>query len=110
MNLHSQYLNPFRAFLERRAEDEDQQLSAIENNMSRAVLSALGHTERIDSGRLAALVEDLPGEVAAALPAGSLGPGDERVAARADGHGGVFARFAGDRLAQSIGGELASEP
>ena len=28
-------------------------------------------------GRLAALVEDLPGEVAAALPAGALGPDDE---------------------------------
>ena len=43
-------------------------------------------------GRLAALVEDLPGEVAAALPAGSVGPDDERVAARVDGDGGVLAR------------------
>jgi hypothetical protein len=61
-------------------------------------------------GRLAALVEDVPGEVATALPAGSLGPDNERVAARADGDGGVLARFAGDRLAQSLGGELRSEP
>ena len=61
-------------------------------------------------GRLAVLVEDLSGEVAAALPAGSLGPDGERVAAWADGEGGVLARFAGDRLAQSLGGELSSEP
>ena len=61
-------------------------------------------------GRLAALVEDLTGEVAAALPADSLGPDNERVAARADGDGGVLARFAGDRLAQSLGGEFRSEP
>ena len=61
-------------------------------------------------GRLAALVEDVPGEVADALPAGSLGLNNERVAARADGDGGVLARFAGDRLAQSLGGELLSEP
>ena len=33
-------------------------------------------------GRLAALVEDLPGEVAAGLPAGSIGLDGERVAAR----------------------------
>ena len=61
-------------------------------------------------GRLAALVEDLPGAVAAVLPAGSVGPDDERVAARADVDGGVLARFAGDRLAQSLGGELRPEP
>ena len=60
-------------------------------------------------GCLAAVVEDLPGEIAAALPAGSLGPDNERVAARANGDGGVLARFAGDRLAQSLGGELVSE-
>ena len=35
---------------------------------------------------------------------------NERVAARADGDGGVLARFAGDRLAQSLGGELRPEP
>ena len=35
---------------------------------------------------------------------------NERVTARAEGDGGVLARFAGDRLAQSLGGELLSEP
>ena len=49
MILHSPYLNPFRAFLERRTEDTDEQLSAIENNMSRAVMSALAQSERIES-------------------------------------------------------------
>ena len=84
--------------------------------------SAVGHRRRqsphrdsaqgaaVLVGRLAVLVEDLSGEVAAALPAGSLGPDNERVAAWADGEGGVLARFAGDRLAQSLGGELRSEP
>ena len=55
-------------------------------------------------GRLAALVEDVPGEVAAALPAGSLGPDDERVVARADGDGGNNVNHA-CRTIQGIEGE-----
>jgi hypothetical protein len=49
MKLRSPYLNPFQAFLERRAEDTDEQISAIENNLSRAVMSALAHSERMES-------------------------------------------------------------
>jgi len=49
MKLRSPYLNPFRAFLERGTEDTDEQASAIENNMSRAVMSALAQIERIES-------------------------------------------------------------
>jgi hypothetical protein len=57
MKLHSPYLNPFRAFLERRTEDTDEQISAIENNMSRAVMSALAQSERIES--LASFLQQL---------------------------------------------------
>jgi hypothetical protein len=49
MKLRSPYLNPFRAFLERGTGDTDEQVSAIENNMSRAVMSALAQIERIES-------------------------------------------------------------
>ena len=49
MKLRSPYLNPFRAFVEHSTEDTDEQISAIENNMSRAVMSALAQSERIES-------------------------------------------------------------
>lgn len=49
MQLHSPYLNPFRAFTERVTDAEDGELTAIENNMSRAVMLALGKIERIES-------------------------------------------------------------
>ncbi|HEV3146738.1 MAG TPA: hypothetical protein VGZ47_22825 [Gemmataceae bacterium] len=56
MKLHSLYLNPFRAFPEiitedtnEQKEDTEKQISAIENNMSRAVMLALAQCERIES-------------------------------------------------------------
>lgn len=49
MKLRSPYLNPFQAFQERRPEDIEEEISAIENNMSRAAMSALAQIERIES-------------------------------------------------------------
>ncbi|GEM_PF-4693672 len=48
MKLHSPYLNPFQSLPERGIEEPDEPISAIENNMSRALFSALANAEEMD--------------------------------------------------------------
>jgi hypothetical protein len=59
MKLHSKYLNPFQSFPERQVDSQDDEClgPAIENNMSRAVFSALANAET--SNVLATFVEHL---------------------------------------------------
>src|SRR5436305_1469569 len=45
MKLHSVYLNPFQPFPERERDSEDVARPAIEDNLSRALFSALGNAE-----------------------------------------------------------------